>query len=134
MVIDTSVVIALLEGEPEALALAETMRRASFRRMSAASVVEAYLVAIHRRGAGAETDVELLFARAGIDIVPVTAAHVRIARDGFLRFGKGRHAAGLNFGDCFSYALAVAEGQPLLFKGNDFGLTDVGVAPLVEIA
>ena len=133
MVVDTSAVIAILEAEPEAIRFIETIRGAPDRLMSAASVLETHLVAIHRRGDDGDAEVELFLARAGIKIVPVTAEHLRVARDGFLRFGKSRHKAGLNFGDCFSYALAKATGCPLLFKGNDFGCTDVAVAEIAGL-
>ena len=132
MVIDTSAVIAILEGEPEAAILIETIRCAPCRLMSAAAALETHLVAIHRRGDEGDTEVELFLARAGIEVVPVTAEQVRVARDGFLRFGKGRHKASLNFGDCFSYALAKVQGYPLIFKGNDFGFTHVAVAEFVR--
>lgn len=71
---------------------------------------------------------EAFFRRAGISIEPLTLEHGELARQAFLDFGKGRHKAGLNFGDCFSYALAKASGEPLLFKGNDFIQTDVEIA------
>lgn len=128
VVIDTSAVIAILQGEAQAPAVANAIAAASCRMMSAASAIEAAVVAIARRGSALE--VERLIERAGIEIVPVTAAHVRLAGEGYRRFGKGRHAAGLNFGDCFSYALARATGQPLLFTGNDFSKTDLAAVPL----
>lgn len=123
IVIDTSALIAILQGERDAEVLAEVIESARYRLMSAASVVEASVVSLVRRKSALE--VELFLDRAAVDIVPVTAAHVRIATEGFARFGKGRHAAGLNFGDCFSYALARATGYPLLFTGDDFARTDV---------
>jgi ribonuclease VapC len=88
------------------------------------------LVAFSDRGAVGSDDLDQFVRDAGIEVVPVTEDHARLAREGFARFGKGRHAAGLNFGDCFSYALAKASGHPLLFKGNDFSHTDVKVVAI----
>lgn len=82
-----------------------------------------------RLGERGERELDLLIGRLRVEIVPVTHAQAELARSGFRRFGKGRHPAGLNFGDCFSYALARALGEPLLFVGNDFSQTDVQVAP-----
>jgi ribonuclease VapC len=132
MVIDTSAVMAVLKREPDAQAIAEVMAQAEVRLMSAATLVEAGLVALSDRGAVGSDDLDRFLLDAGIDIVPVTEAHARLAREGFARFGKGRHPARLNFGDCFSYALAKASGHPLLFKGNDFSQTDVDVVGLTE--
>jgi ribonuclease VapC len=132
MVIDTSAVMAVLKREPDAQAIAEVMAQAEVRLMSAATLVEAGLVALSDRGAVGSDDLDRFLLDAGIDIVPVTEAHARLAREGFARFGKGRHPARLNFGDCFSYALAKASGHPLLFKGNDFSQTDVDVVCLTE--
>lgn len=130
IVIDTSAIIAILQGEDDAPALADAISRAGYRLLSAVSQVEASVVCIARRRSAAEVDA--FIERAAIEIVPVTSAHAELAIEGFKRFGKGRHAAALNFGDCFSYALARATGHPLLYKGHDFVLTDVvSVAPRV---
>jgi ribonuclease VapC len=75
-----------------------------------------------------------LFHRGGVEVVAATAEHFEVAREAWRRFGKGNHPAGLNLGDCFAYALSQVSGEPLLFKGHDFGRTDVAVTPLPEIA
>ncbi len=124
MVIDTSAVIAILEGEAGAERLIAAVESAGARRMSAASLVEAGIVLQARYGDHGERELDLLVQRARIDVIAVTEDHAEVARRGFRRFGKGRHPAALNFGDCFSYALAVALGEPLLFVGTDFGRTD----------
>lgn len=82
-----------------------------------------------RYGDAGERELDLLMHRLKVDVVPVTAEHAELARRAFRRFGKGRHPAGLNYGDCFTYALAVALQEPVLFKGNDFSQTDAPVAP-----
>jgi ribonuclease VapC len=125
MVIDTSVLIALLHVEPEAARLAVAIETDATRLISAATVVEAGLVIESRYGSVGGRELDLLMARASLSIEAVTAEQAEIAREAWRRFGKGRHAAGLNFGDCFSYALAKATGEPLLFKGNDFTHTDI---------
>jgi ribonuclease VapC len=125
MVIDTSAILAILQGEPEARAFAEAIEAATTRSISAASLVEASMILQSRFGADAVRDLDVLIALAAIAIVAVDADQAYIAREAFRDFGKGRHAAALNFGDCFAYALARALGEPLLFKGNDFSKTDV---------
>ncbi len=125
MVIDTSAILAILRDEPERRAFNEAIEAAESRLMSAASFVEASMVIETRRGYEGLRDFDLFMAKAGIEIAPVDADQAHIARQAFRDFGKGRHPAGLNFGDCFSYALARATGLPLLFKGNDFARTDI---------
>lgn len=127
MVIDTSALIALLGMEAEAPRLAAAIEADATRLISAASVVEAALVIESRHGPDGGRELDLLIAKAGLSVEPVTAQQAEIAREAWRRFGKGRHAAGLNFGDCFSYALAKATGEPLLFKGTDFTQTDLAV-------
>ncbi len=128
MVIDTSALVAILQEEPQHRALARAIRDASARRMSAATLVEAGIVMQGQHGdVGGET-LDALLARSEIEILPLTAAHAALAREAFRRFGKGQHPAGLNYGDCFAYALATALAEPLLFVGSDFGQTDVAVA------
>lgn len=124
MILDTSAVVAILEQEPEAERFAAALAGTACA-MSAATLVEASIAIAARRGAAGCRYLDRLLEEAAVQIVPVSAEHARIAREAYLRFGKGRHPAGLNYGDCFSYALAVAAGQPLLFKGDDFGQTDV---------
>lgn len=125
MVIDSSALIAYLNDEPAAERLAAVLIAADSLSLSAASLVEAGIVAGSQRGEAGERQLDLLLDRLRVDIIPVTADHAAIAREAYRRFGKGRHPAGLNFGDCFSYALARALGEPLLFVGDDFSRTDV---------
>jgi ribonuclease VapC len=92
--------------------------------------LEAGLVMVHRFGPAGGAELDALLSRIAASIVPFDDHHATIARDAFVRYGKGRHRAGLNFGDCAAYALAIAEAEPLLFKGTDFGATDVEVVAL----
>jgi ribonuclease VapC len=127
--IDTSALIAILRGEPEADALLRTIVAAERCHISALSLLEASMVLAGRTGdATAWTELDQLVEAAGITIVAHDAAQSAAARSAFLRFGKGRHPAALNLGDCASYALAKERGLPLLFKGEDFSKTDIGVA------
>lgn len=128
MVVDTSALVAVLQDEPERPALRDAMV-ASTCRLSTATLVEAGIVMQGRHGDGGAQRLGALLTQLGVEAVPVTVAHAALAREAFRRFGKGRHPAGLNYGDCFSYALAVALSEPLLFVGDDFGQTDVDVAP-----
>jgi ribonuclease VapC len=125
MVIDTSALIALLSMEPESARLAVALESDATRLVSAATVVEAGLVIESRFGSDGGRELDLLIAKAGLSIEPVTADQADAAREAWRRYGKGRHAAGLDFGDCFSYALAKVTGEPLLFKGDDFAHTDI---------
>ena len=129
MVVDTSALVAVLQTEPEADALTEAMLAVASPRISSATLVEAGIVMQGRHGDEGSRELDTLLAQVRAEVVPVTAAHAAVAREAFRRFGKGRHPAGLNYGDCFSYALAVALAEPLLFVGDDFGQTDVDVAP-----
>jgi ribonuclease VapC len=125
MVIDTSVVIAILLAEESSEQLIAALDTAPTRKISAASVVEASLVLLARYGEVGDVQLDRLIQKLGAEIVPVDVEHVIAARDAALRFGRGRHPAALNFGDCFSYALAVVAAEPLLFVGDDFTQTDV---------
>jgi ribonuclease VapC len=127
MVVDSSAVVVILLGEPDARTLAEAIQGSDSRVLSAVSLVEVSMVALSRRGTTL-AEIEDRLARWGIEIVPVSLAQARLAVAAFARFGKGRHAAALNFGDCFSYALARERGEPLLFKGDDFARTDIAAA------
>jgi ribonuclease VapC len=128
VIIDTSALIAILRAEPEASSYASAIADSSSRRVSAASFVEAAAV-IDRGGPIASRRFDDLFQAAQLSIEPVTEVQARIAREAYRDFGKGSgHPAGLNFGDCFAYALAKASAEPLLFKGNDFSETDVASA------
>ncbi|MCK6443120.1 type II toxin-antitoxin system VapC family toxin [Elstera cyanobacteriorum] len=126
MVIDTSAIIAILLGEPEAPELARAIEDGSPRLLSAANLLETSMVIEARKGDAAGRELDLLLYRAGIDVVPVDQEQAEIARVAWRRYGKGRHPANLNFGDCFAYALAKTTGLPLLFKGDDFSQTDIG--------
>ena len=119
--------IALLSMEPEAARLATALESDITRLISAATVVEAGMVIEARYGAAGGRELDLLIAKAGLSTEAVTAQQADVARDAWRRYGKGRHSAGLNFGDCFSYALAKVTGEPLLFKGDDFTDTDISV-------
>lgn len=98
------------------------------RLVSAASLLETSIVVEARHGDPGGRELDLLVHQAGVQVVAVTADHIEIAREAWRRFGRGRHPAGLNFGDCFSYALAQTSGEPLLFKGGDFSQTDIPAA------
>jgi ribonuclease VapC len=125
-VVDSSAIIAILRDEPDAGRFISALDAASDARMSAASYVEAAIVVDSARDPVASRRFDELVAEAGLVIEPVTEAQARIARDAYRDFGRGSgHQAGLNFGDCFTYALAKATGEPLLFKGDDFPHTDV---------
>jgi len=121
---DTSAVVAVLNDEPERAGF-EAAIAASECVLSSVSLLEASIVLLHRRGEGALSSLDAWIESAGIRIEPFTAEQARLARHGYLRYGKGRHAAGLNFGDCASYGLAMERGESLLFKGEDFAKTDI---------
>jgi ribonuclease VapC len=125
MVVDTSAVLAILLNEPERRAFNEAIEAAESRRMSAASFVEVSIVIESRFGAEGVRDLDLFLERAGIELAAVDVEQAQTARRAYSRFGKGRHRAALNYGDCFAYALAVMLDEPLLYKGDDFGWTDV---------
>lgn len=125
MVIDTSALLAILFDEPERRQFNEAIEAAASRVVSVATFVEVSIVIESRFGADGLRDLDLFLNRAGIDIAAVDPEQGNVARQAFSRFGKGRHPAGLNFGDCFAYALALVRGEPLLFKGEDFSQTDV---------
>ena len=127
MVIDTSALMAVLIQEPAADQLVSALEADRTRLISAATVVESSLVLLGRYGEPGEPLLDRLLRVIGAEVVPVGDEQVVLARDAALRFGRGRHPAALNFGDCFSYALSVARGEPLLFVGNDFSQTDVEV-------
>jgi ribonuclease VapC len=126
VILDTSAVIAILRLEPEASEFATIIERATRRRMSAVSYVEAGAVIDGSKDPVASRRLDELIEEAEIAIEPVTEAQARAARQAYHDFGRqSGHAAKLNFGDCFSYALAKSKGEPLLFKGEDFSRTDV---------
>jgi ribonuclease VapC len=130
MIVDTSVVIAILRDEPDAAAIAETLERLEVRRMSAVSYVEAAVVIDSNRNPVLSRRFDSLLRDVEIAVEPVTLNQARIAREAYRDFGKGRHRAGLNLGDCFAYALAKEKGETLLFTGDDFCHTDI--EPAIE--
>jgi len=126
MVIDTSALVAMLSDEPEAERFEAAVEADSTRLMSTASYLETAIVIEARFGESGGRELDLWLHRAAVDLVAVDADQADIARVAYRTYGKGRHRAGLNFGACFSYALAKVSGQPLLFKGDDFAQTDIG--------
>src|SRR5690242_8381479 len=130
MVIDTSALIAILLGEPDALRFAKAIDAGYPRLLSAANFVEASIVIEARRGEAGSRDLDLLIHRTDIEIVPVDRDQAELARASWRRFGRGRHPARLNYGDCFAYALAKGSGSPLLFAGDDFARTDIEAVAL----
>ncbi|MDA8320173.1 MAG: type II toxin-antitoxin system VapC family toxin [Actinomycetota bacterium] len=133
MIIDTSALIAILRAEPDASQMAHAIERARTRRISAANYLEAAVVIDGSRDPIASRRFDELVQTAELRIEPVTHDQARIARDAYRDFGKGSgHMAGLNFGDCFAYALAKSAGEALLFKGDDFSHTDITPALSAE--
>jgi ribonuclease VapC len=128
MVIDSSAVLAILFAETDDDAFAEAIDADPTRMMSAVSVLEASIVVEARKGPAGGRELDLLLHRGRIDVVPFNAHQLELARDAYRRYGKGYHRAALNFGDCCTYALASASGEPLLFKGDDFAHTGIANA------
>ncbi|MFY9948832.1 MAG: type II toxin-antitoxin system VapC family toxin [Candidatus Sulfotelmatobacter sp.] len=125
MILDSSAVVAILRAEPEAPAIAQAIDRNEVRGISAVNYMEAAIVIDSGGDPIATRRFDDFFREAGIIIESVTFRQAKIAREAYRDFGKGRHRAGLNFGDCFAYALAKEKGETLLFKGNDFSHTDI---------
>ncbi len=125
MILDSSALVAILFKEPEAAHLAARIRDADTTAIAAPTLLETTIVAEGRTLPGMADKLDALLGAIRPEIVPFTAEHAAIARDAWRRYGKGRHKAGLNLGDCFSYALAKERGQALLFKGDDFAATDI---------
>lgn len=125
MILDSSPLVAILAGEPDAELYIQAISRAPRCRISAGNFIEISIVVESQFPAEVLRQCDALFRRVGMVIEPVTVEQAHLARQAFHDFGKGRHPAGLNFGDCFAYALAKHTGEPLLFKGNDFNQTDV---------
>ena len=128
MIIDTSAVLAVLLAEPDAEHYEITIAHTLPRQMSAVGLLEAAIVLESRGGMAAANELDLFLQAAEIELVAVTAEQAQAARRAWRRFGKGNHPAGLNFGDCFAYALAETNNEPLLFKGEDFARTDIEAA------
>ena len=128
MIVDTSALLAVIFGEPDAEGYLRTMASADALAASTATLTEALIVAEVRQGREAAADLAALLDELEVEIVSLDEAQSELAAAAWRRFGKGRHPAALNFGDTFSYALAAVRGEPLLFKGRDFAATDVAQA------
>ena len=128
MIIDTSALLAILLDEPERRRYNELIEASRKRLLSAASLVETGMVLEVRSGEAAGRELDIFLHRAKFEVIPLDADQAEIARAAFRHYGKGRHPAGLNFGDCLAYAASKATGEPLLFKGGDFSQTDIPVA------
>ena|SRR6266849_6133950 len=128
MIVDTSAILAILFGENDAELYARALAEAEPYRMSAANFVEAAVAVDSQTKDKGSRQFDAFFRRAGIAIEPVSEEQAHVARQAYADFGKGRHPANLNFGDCFAYALAKVTGEPLLFKGKDFKKTDIASA------
>jgi ribonuclease VapC len=125
MVIDSSAIVAIFFNEPDAPSLQRKVADDPVRMISAGTLIETAILIESRLGEIGGRELDLWLLRAKVEIVPVDEEQVEMARRGWRRFGKGRHPASLNYGDCFAYALAVTRDEVLLFKGNDFEKTDV---------
>jgi ribonuclease VapC len=128
VIVDTSALVAVIKDEPESKRCRTSLYTADVISMSAANLLEAFSVIDRMDDPLATENFQILLIEAAIQIEPVTEAQIYIAREAFARFGRGRHPAKLNFGDCFAYALSRETGEPLLFVGNDFSQTDIGIA------
>ena len=125
MIVDTSALLAVFFNEPEAEEFARAIAGAEASRMSVANLLEASIIADSQTDPRTGRQLDALVANFRLLIEPVTEEQVRLARQAYFDFGRGNHPAGLDFGDCFAYALAKATGEPLLFKGDDFKQTDI---------
>ena len=132
MVIDSSAIVAILLNEADAADIAQAIESNSQRLLSAANLLEASIVIESRKGEAGGRELDLLIYRAAIEIVAVDQDQAELARIAWRRFGKGRHPAGLNYGDCFANALARTRQLPLLFQGDDFSRTDIDIVPLLS--
>ena len=130
MVIDTSAIVAIFRAEPERRQFMQMIADADVRIISAATVLETGIVLESKRGENAGREFDLFLSRMQIAVVDVDAEQVEIARRAWRKFGRGRHRAALNLGDCFAYALAKTSGEPLLAKGDDFAQTDIQLCVL----
>jgi ribonuclease VapC len=131
VVLDTSAILVILFDEPERRHFNELIEADGVRIISAATFLEAALAVESRRGEAAGRELDLFLHRAQITVVPVDSEQAEVARVAWRKYGKGRHRAGLNFGDCFSYALTKVSGEPLLAKGGDFAQTDIERCPVI---
>ena len=130
MVIDTSALVAIFLAEPERNRFLDLIINAPTRLVSAANALETGIVLEAKRGEAAGREFDLFVVRANLEVVPVDGEQVEVARAAWRKYGKGRHPAGLNFGDCFAYAVAKFSGEPLLAKGTDFAHTDLEICLL----
>jgi len=130
MIIDSSALLAIFLVEPDRERILNRIMMAETRRISAANVLEAGITLESRNGEASGRELDLFLNQAQIQIVPVDAEQVEVARKAWRRYGKGRHPAALNFGDCFAYALAATLDEPLLAIGMDFRRTDITLAEL----
>jgi ribonuclease VapC len=128
MIVDSSALVAILKNEPEALRLTTAIAESAICRLPASCLLETSMLLLGRQSEDAVRDLDLYVARSKMEITPFTESQAGLAREAFRRFGKGRHPAKLNFGDCMAYALAKETGEELLFKGTDFAQTDIAVA------
>ena len=128
MIIDSSALVAILLKEPEALRLTTAIAVSSVCRLPSSCFLEASMVLLARREEDGLRDLDQYVARSRMEIVAFTESQARLAREAFKSYGKGRHPAKLNFGDCMAYALAKETGEELLFKGTDFAQTDIAAA------
>lgn len=128
MIVDTSAIVAILLREPGADAFIDFIGVEGNCKIASPTLLETSMVLAGRHGPAILEKLDAYLNGASIETIPFTADHAAVARQAFLRFGKGRHPAGLNYGDCISYAVAKLEAMPLLFKGGDFGQTDVEIA------
>lgn len=128
MVVDTSALLAIYLSEPDSLRFESAILNASGTTISAGTLLEASIVVEARYGEPGALALDQLLRKLGVTTVAVDAEQAESGRVGFRKYGKGRHPANLNYGDCFAYALAVTMGEPLLFKGDDFARTDVANA------
>lgn len=128
MIVDSSALVAIITGEPEAERMTRSIARSGTRLVSAGNALEAGIVIEARLGDSGGRDLDLYLHKLGIEVVAFTPRQANLARRAYRRFGKGRDPAGLNFGDCMAYALARDTGEPLLFKGDDFPRTDIAAA------
>ena len=125
MILDSSAILAILFGEEDMEVYEAAIAATTVRRLSAANYLEVSILVESRGARQGVEHLDALLERAAIEVVPVTVDQVHAARCAWRQFGKGNHPAGLNYGDCFAYALAVTTGEPLLFKGDDFARTHI---------
>ena len=126
MILDSSAIVAVMLAESGYPAILARMNSAQLLAVGAPTLVETALVLSARLGRDSRPELDAFLREADVEVIPFTADHYRTAVDAFLRFGKGRHPAALNFGDCLAYAVASLAGMPLLFVGDDFSRTDLG--------